>query len=1309
MRNMGGLLRGICLGWGLTVTTWTGAEATEHFVFGLTANQSCDVYQGSTLIQQGVPSSSEGGLTFSATGSGTFQVVSTGTFVDTTPPGTIGNLATGTATSSSIQLSWTSTGDDGGTGQAQVYDLRYATSPITDANWASATQATGEPLPKPTGQNETFTVTGLTAATTYYFAVKAGDEVPNFGPLSNVASGATSGGGDTTPPTAVSNLATGSPSASSISLSWTATGDDGASGKATTYDLRYATSPINAGNFASATQVSGEPAPKTSGSSETFTVTGLAAGTTYYFALKVADEVPNWSGISNVPSGTTTNPDVTAPAAVTNLATGTLTATSIQLNWTAVGDDGTSGKATTYDLRYSTSTITTANWGTATQVTGEPAPKTSGSAETFTVTGLASNTKYYFALKVADEVPNVSGLSNVPSATTLIPPDQTAPSAVTNLAVASSSSSSISLTWTATGDDGHTGTASVYDLRYSNQPITTTSSWNAATQATNEPTPKANGQSEAFTVPGLNSGTTYYFALKVGDEVPNWSGLSNSPSGLTPAGGDLTPPSNITDLAVAGTSSSSVTLRWTAVRDDGMSGNCTRYDMRYGDVPILTNDDYSDANYAPNEPVPVTPGQQQTMTISGLAPGHTYYFAVRAADEVFNWSQISNSPGGTTQGGADVTAPTAVTTLAVTTSTQNTMTVTWSAVGDDGLVGRATTYDLRYSTSSITSGNWANATKATGEPTPGLPGTAESFVLSGLSPNQTYYLALKVGDEVPNWSGLSNLPSGTTESGGDVVPPAQINNLAVSERQFDRLRVNWTATGDDGNEGVSDHFELRRSLSPITGSNWGSATPVAGLPAPGPQGTQHSVWSFGLNPNTRYYYAIKAFDEAGNASAISNVPSGITLDEPDGDPPIKVNDLEAMVIHTDAVELRWTAPHDTLHVTQRVHTYELRVHTAPVTEGGSGYRLVTGPNPSAPGQAEQFTLSGLLPNSQYYLRVRSCDEAGNWSRLSNQLMMTTEDGPPPDADETAPAAVADLDATSAGPDYVDLSWLATGDDGAVGTATSYDLRHATFPITTVTWDLATAVPGEPTPRIAGSHETMRVDGLSVGVMHYFALRVSDEAGNTSLLSNVVQQATPRPDDIAPPFSVFDLAVVDSTETSLSLHWTTPADSITPWAEGSGEIAEYQVRRSETPIDESNWVDATLLSPPEPGPAGTPASYAATGLEPGRVYYFALKSIDPSGNESALSNLAVGATKVIPPPPPDTMSPGSVQDLLFEPLDPQRAVLRWVATGDDGNEGRATEYRLRRIVGDEGITLDDEDLVWQFGDSIPIDLEPKAAG
>ena len=111
--------------------------------------------------------------------------------------------------------------------------------------------------------------------------------------------------------------------------------------------------------------------------------------------------------------------DSSPPDAVTNLTPGTVTMSSVQLSWTAPGDDGSTGTATTYDIRYSTSTITEGNWASATQVSGEPSPQVAGSSESFTVSVPSPGTTYYFAIKTSDEVPNESALSNVPSATTV--------------------------------------------------------------------------------------------------------------------------------------------------------------------------------------------------------------------------------------------------------------------------------------------------------------------------------------------------------------------------------------------------------------------------------------------------------------------------------------------------------------------------------------------------------------------------------------------------------------------------------------------------------------------------------------------------------------------------------------------------------------------------------------------------------------------------------------------------------------------------------------------------------------------------
>jgi len=219
--------------------------------------------------------------------------------------------------------------------------------------------------------------------------------------------------------------------ANSVTVSWTTPGDDGTIGTASQFDLRYSTSPITANNFGSASRWSQTPVPTGPGTHQSVTVTGLAPATTYYFAIKTADEVPNWAPISNVIQATTSlAPDVTRPAPLAILVSSATDSTAT-LSWTAVGDDSLTGTATSYDIRYSTSPITNNNWSAATQAPNEPTPSIAGSLQSLTVTGLSRQVTYYFAAKAIDDAGNSSAMSNVPSVTT---PDTMAPAAIHDLA-----------------------------------------------------------------------------------------------------------------------------------------------------------------------------------------------------------------------------------------------------------------------------------------------------------------------------------------------------------------------------------------------------------------------------------------------------------------------------------------------------------------------------------------------------------------------------------------------------------------------------------------------------------------------------------------------------------------------------------------------------------------------------------------------------------------------------------------------------------------------------------------------------------
>src|SRR5205814_8582267 len=133
--------------------------------------------------------------------------------------------------------------------------------------------------------------------------------------------------------------AAGTRATTTLQLKWTAPGDDGATGTATAYDVRYNTCPLDATSYITATRFDAA-APHAAGTAETLTITGLTVKTSYCFALKAIDDAANFSPLSNVLQARTLD---NVPPATPVLTAGTIAATSVQVKWTAVGDDGNSG------------------------------------------------------------------------------------------------------------------------------------------------------------------------------------------------------------------------------------------------------------------------------------------------------------------------------------------------------------------------------------------------------------------------------------------------------------------------------------------------------------------------------------------------------------------------------------------------------------------------------------------------------------------------------------------------------------------------------------------------------------------------------------------------------------------------------------------------------------------------------------------------------------------------------------------------------------------------------------------------------
>jgi hypothetical protein len=124
---------------------------------------------------------------------------------DVTPPAAVASLAVVQVNDSYALLSWTAPGDDGMTGMVSGYDLRYSTQPISEANFSAAIAASTAPAILPAGSSQSYAMTGLTASTTYYFALKAQDEAGNWSSISNVATGATTAT-DVVPPARISDF-----------------------------------------------------------------------------------------------------------------------------------------------------------------------------------------------------------------------------------------------------------------------------------------------------------------------------------------------------------------------------------------------------------------------------------------------------------------------------------------------------------------------------------------------------------------------------------------------------------------------------------------------------------------------------------------------------------------------------------------------------------------------------------------------------------------------------------------------------------------------------------------------------------------------------------------------------------------------------------------------------------------------------------------------------------------------------------------------------------------------------------------------
>ena len=319
---------------GTWTTVYTGSNASYTHA-GLTAN---------TTYNYRVSATNTGGTSAASTAASAKTNA-----VTVAAPTTPTKLAAGSATASSLNVTWTAVSG------ATSYKLEAQIG----GTWTTIY----------TGSNASFSHTGLTAGTSYSYRISA-ENAGGFSAVSATVTGKTSA-----LPTAPTKLAAGSATANSLKLTWNAV--SGATG----YHLEA--------------QINGNWQTVYTGTTASFTHTGLDANTTYNYRVSVTTSV----GTSLVSSAVSAKTSNAAPVTPTGLTANATSTSQLNVSWNAVSN------AASYTLQVQMPGSTT--WTTV----------YTGSNANFTHSGLTANTQYNYRVS-ATNAAGSSAVSSTVSATT---------------------------------------------------------------------------------------------------------------------------------------------------------------------------------------------------------------------------------------------------------------------------------------------------------------------------------------------------------------------------------------------------------------------------------------------------------------------------------------------------------------------------------------------------------------------------------------------------------------------------------------------------------------------------------------------------------------------------------------------------------------------------------------------------------------------------------------------------------------------------------------------------------------------------
>ncbi|MDX9708816.1 MAG: hypothetical protein RBT64_04590 [Trichloromonas sp.] len=624
---------------------------------------------------------------------------------DDIPPGAVTDLtAADSAEPGSVKLTWTAPGDDGMLdGTAYQYQMRYSTATITEANFAAAAIAGGAPSVDRMGKAEEMVATGLTPGQSYYFALKTADETGNWSGLSNIAGPRAAQVDNVAPVFYGLDSAAADDKAGAVNLHWQAaidhslpisyriwwsshslmdhlanlptttttydpdavpdSGDEYTIYTATTPGLAYQVSGLPAGvlfSFLVRANDAADPANSDTNTDIKMAMAGKCSSQpqdlrTYYANGPLSGTSPNFTAVLNNTGYTSyISQSMTAGQSDTWIF-GTPYATKLKVTGLSLdiylSNTNRNIEYVTYQLGYVNGSGTFTGLGNAETLALGRRTSRVRKLPLFNFSGVidAGNR---LALKITHTGTNSITIQfgNSTSKGLLLVNEQNynhAPGVFSILAPANGSTQTglLNLSWTAATDMDNFDDGVHYDvygsldggLSYPHQiaiGITTTSTvWDTIRGGVGLLAPNTQVRIR------VEAGDGY-----LPDDIATNHRVVETGNFTVDNTSDTTAPAAVTNLhAETRPKAGAVYLTWTAPGDDADRGRASSYDVRYGTSAITSDALFNAADEAVGEPVPGLAGSHQGFEVLGLEPYTTYYFAIKTADEVPNWSALSNS------------------------------------------------------------------------------------------------------------------------------------------------------------------------------------------------------------------------------------------------------------------------------------------------------------------------------------------------------------------------------------------------------------------------------------------------------------------------------------------------------------------------------------------------------------------------------------------------------------------------------------------------------------------------------------------